>query len=133
MNPQNEQAPERLSQLISDLGDRLHRENEKLSAVVDNVDARITQLDQRFTQVAQDLTQLVSNVHGEMRQGLAPIDAIEIRVDRHGGMLEAGASWTTLMQAWSEKIDEALSQRNKRISELEERVRNLERKPNGHQ
>jgi hypothetical protein len=36
------------------------------------------------------------------------------------------------MTAWSEQIDRLLSERDKKIADLEQRIRNLEQKSNGH-
>jgi hypothetical protein len=76
------------------------------------------------------------SLHREMHAGFTRMnerfDVIETRMNRHGGLIQTGARWTTRMSAWSEQIDRLLSERDKKSADLEQRIRNLEQKSNGH-
>ena len=88
----------------------------------------------------EQLAQLISNVseslHREMHEGFTRItdrlDVIEVRLNRHGAMLQTGARWSARMTDWSEKTDQLHESRDKKIADLERRIRSLERKKNGH-
>jgi hypothetical protein len=43
-----------------------------------------------------------------------------------GGSHPDGSCWTNWMNAWSEKIDAALEQKDKQIADILERLRKLE-------
>jgi len=91
-------------------------------------------------QLSERLTQLISSVseslHREMHDGFRQMnkrtDVVEVRVSRHGALLQTGARWTARMTKWCEDTDRLLLDRDKRIADLEQRVSDLERKRNGH-
>ena len=91
---------ESLEQLIVDLKDSLERE---LSGLRREVQQGVTQLNGRF-------------------------DTQAARLERHAGLWQTGARWSSRMDTWAEKIDEALEAKDREIAELRERLTRLERK-----
>lgn len=57
-------------------------------------------------------------------------DAQAARMDRQGGLLRSGQTNLVRLNDWSETIDQLLAVRDKRLDELESRLRKLE-KPEG--
>ena len=86
-------------------------------------------------QLAQLISGVSDSLHREMHEGFASINArfdlMELRLNRHGALLQTGSRWSARMTAWSENVDQLLTERDKKISELEQRIRDLERKQNG--
>ena len=86
--------------------------------------------------IAQLISGVSESLHREMHEGFASVnqrlDLIETRLDRQGSMIQTGARWTTRMNTWSERIDKLLYERDKRISDLEQRVRHLEKGNTSH-
>jgi hypothetical protein len=93
-------------------------------------------LEQRFEQLAQLISSVSESLHREMHDGFRQVterfDLMETRLNRHGALLQTGARWTARMSVWSDQIDRFLSERDKAIADLEQRIRNLEQKRNGH-
>jgi BMFP domain-containing protein YqiC len=93
-------------------------------------------LEQRFEQLAQLISGVSESLHREMQDGFRQMnkrtDVVEVRVNRHGALLQTGARWTARMTKWCEDTDRLMLDRDKRIADLEQRVRELERKRNGH-
>ena len=55
-------------------------------------------------------------------------------MERQGALIQTGSRWTARMGDWSEKVDAALEQKDKQITELIRRIERLEatqgQKPN---
>jgi hypothetical protein len=82
------------------------------------------------------ISSVSESLHREMHDGFRQMnkrtDVVEVRVNRHGALLQTGARWTARMTKWCEDTDRLLLDRDKRIADLEQRVSDLERKRNGH-
>ena len=76
------------------------------------------------------ITSLTQSFERELRTGLASVndklDGVNTRLDRQGGLLRSGQTNLVRLNNWSEEIDSLLAKRDKRIDELESRVRKLE-------
>ena len=55
-------------------------------------------------------------------------DTQSVRVERHGGLIQAGSRWSTRMTRWSESVDAALAAQDPEIADHRERIARLERK-----
>ena len=68
----------------------------------------------------------------EVQQGLAQLngrfDTQAVRLERHAGLWQTGARWSSRMDAWAEKVDGALEAKDHEIAELRERLQRLERR-----
>ena len=91
---------ENLEKLIVDLKDSLERE---LAGLRSDVQQGVGQLNSRF-------------------------DTQAARLERHAGLWQTGARWSSRMDAWAEKVDAALEAKNREIAELRERLQRLERR-----
>jgi hypothetical protein len=56
--------------------------------------------------------------------------AVQARLDRQGGLLRGGSIQITRLLEWSERVDEIIASRDKRIEDLEARLRKLEGEKN---
>jgi hypothetical protein len=87
-------------------------------------------------QLAHLISGVSESLHREMHAGFTRMnerfDVIETRMNRQGALIQTGSRWTSRMSAWSEQIDRLLSERDKKTADLEQRIRNLEQKSNGH-
>ena len=81
-------------------------------------------------EVIRLLTEIKDSLERRMAQGFRSVndrlDAMAIRLDRQGGLLRSGQTNLVRLNDWSEKIDQALAERDKRIDELGSRLRKLE-------
>ena len=89
---------------------------------------------QLITDMKESLEREIHGVHQEVR-GLrddmtSRFDAQAARLDRQGGLLRAGQTNLVRLNDWSEKVDQLLAARDKRIDQLEARLQKLE-KPEG--
>jgi chromosome segregation ATPase len=91
---------EHLEKLIVDLKDSLERE---LGGLRHEVQQGVTQLNSRF-------------------------DTQAARLERHAGLWQTGAGWSSRMDAWAEKVDAALEAKDHEIADLRERLQRLERR-----
>jgi hypothetical protein len=90
---------------------------------------------------SEQLAKLISGVsdslHREMHEGFTRVnerlDLMETRLGRHGALIQTGSRWSARMTQWSEQVDLQQSESDKKIADLENRVRNLERKKNSHE
>jgi hypothetical protein len=89
---------EKLEKLIVDLKDSLERE---LAGLRHDVQEGVVQLNGRF-------------------------DTQAARLERHAGLWQTGARWSSRMDAWAEKVDAALEAKDHEIAELRERLQRLE-------
>jgi hypothetical protein len=55
-------------------------------------------------------------------------DTQAARLERHAGLWQTGARWSSRMDAWAEKVDAALEAKDREITELRERLLRLERR-----
>lgn len=92
-----------LEKLIVDLKDSLERELAALRHDVQQVQQGVAQLNGRF-------------------------DTQAARLERHAGLWQTGARWSSRMDAWAEKVDAALEAKDHEIAELRERLQRLERR-----
>jgi len=91
-------------------------------------------------QLSERLTQLISSVseslHREMDDGFRQMterfDLMETRLNRHGALLQTGARWSARMTSWCEDTDKSMIDPDQPFADLEQRVRELERKRNGN-
>jgi chromosome segregation ATPase len=91
---------ENLEKLIVDLKESLERE---LAGLRHDVQQAVVQLNGRF-------------------------DTQAARLERHAGLWQTGARWSSRMDAWAEKVDAALEAKDHEIAELRERLQRLERR-----
>jgi hypothetical protein len=76
-----------------------------------------------ITQMKESLEREIHAFRDEMR---TRFDAQAARMERQGGLLRSGQTNLVRLNDWSEKIDQLLEERDKRLEALEERVRKLE-------
>lgn len=93
-------------------------------------DDRNRQIIELLTEVKESLERELGSVRNQMKEGFSSLenrlDTIEARMDRHGGLLRSGQTNLVRLNDWSEQIDKMLSERDRTIAELSERVRKLE-------
>ena len=94
---------EHIEKLIVDLKESLERELAGLRHDVQDVGKEVAQLNGRF-------------------------DTQASRLERHAGLWQTGARWSSRMDAWAEKVDGALEAKDREIAELRERLQRLERR-----
>jgi len=70
-----------------------------------------------------DLFGSLSREIGEIRDG---VRRIEMRLDRHGGIINGGARQVARLITWSEEMDAMQAERDGRIEELSRRIEKLE-------
>jgi hypothetical protein len=82
--------------------------------------------------IEQLLIDVKESLEREIRDGFARMDARfdtqATRLDRQGGLLNAGSRWSSRMDTWAEKIDAALETKDREIADLRERLIRLEKK-----
>jgi hypothetical protein len=79
-------------------------------------------LERDMAAVRDDMAQLR---HDMERLG-ERFDAVGARLDRQGGLIRSGQTNIVRLNDWSEKIDQMLAARDKRMDEIEARLRKLE-------
>ena len=76
------------------------------------------------------LTDMKESLERQMETGFKRLeeryDAQAARMDRQGGLIRSGQTNIVRLNDWSEKMDQLLAARDKRIDELEARLRKLE-------
>lgn len=77
-----------------------------------------------------DLFGSLSREIGEVKRDLSEVKdgvrRIEVRLDRHGGIINGGARQIARLITWSEKMDAMQAERDGRIAELTRRIEKLE-------
>jgi chromosome segregation ATPase len=67
-----------------------------------------------------------------VQEGIAHLnsrfDTQAARLERHAGLWQTGARWSSRMDAWAEKVDGSLEAKDHEIAELRERLQRLERR-----
>src|SRR5688572_15279230 len=91
--------------LLMEIKESLERE---ITALRQHMDKRFEHMDKRFGRLEEKY------------------DAQAARLDRQGGLIRAGQTNIVRLNDWSEKIDQMLASRDKRIDELDARLRKLE-------
>lgn len=80
--------------------------------------------------LANLIVDTAGQLHTQMQRGFQDVatrfEAQAARMDRQGALIQTGSRWTTRMNAWSERIDQALAERDRQIRALTERIENLE-------
>lgn len=91
----------------------------------------------------QNLEQLIVDLKGSLERELAGVrhdiqqvsaqlngrfDTQAARLERHAGLWQTGARWSSRMDAWAEKVDTALEAKDREIAELRDRLQRLERR-----
>jgi hypothetical protein len=78
----------------------------------------------------RELVGVRDSLREDMRQGFSQVndrlDRMEARSDRHGGLLRTGQTNLVRLNDWSERIDLLLAARDKRLDDLEARLKRLE-------
>jgi hypothetical protein len=79
----------------------------------------------------QGIRESVESLHNLI---ITRFDTQAARMERQGALIQTGSRWTSRMGDWSEKVDAALEQKDKQITELMRRIEKLEsaqrQKPN---
>jgi hypothetical protein len=78
-------------------------------------------LERELAGLRQDLQQAVAQLNGRF-------DTQAARLERHAGLWQTGARWSSRMDAWAEKVDSALETKDREIAELRDRLQRLERR-----
>ena len=78
-------------------------------------------LERELTGLRQDVQQGVAQLNGRF-------DTQATRLERHAGLWQTGARWSSRMDGWAEKVDAALEAKDREIAELRERLQRLERR-----
>ena len=85
--------------------------------IVDLKDSSVREL----TALRHELQQAAAQLNGRF-------DTQAARLERHAGLWQTGARWSSRMDAWAEKVDGALEAKDREIAELRERLQRLERR-----
>ena len=89
-------------------------------------------LEHLIMDLKESLEREIASLRQEMRQGFASVnerlDTQSSRLERQGGIVQAGARWTSRMDNWAERVDVALEAKDREIADLRERIARLERK-----
>ena len=76
------------------------------------------------------IVDLIESLARDMHQQFAVLnekfDRQDARLSRHGGILNGGARQMARLIDWSETLDDMLAERDRRINDLEARLRRLE-------
>ena len=85
-------------------------------------------LEQLIVDVKESLEREIHRVGDKIDQLNTRFDTQAARLERHAGLWQTGARWSSRMDAWAEKVDGALEAKDREIAELRERLIKLERK-----
>jgi hypothetical protein len=81
--------------------------------------------------IEQLIGDMKENLERQMEAGFRRLgekyDAQAARMDRQGGLIRTGQTNIVRLNEWSEKMDQLLAVRDKRIDELEARLAKLEK------
>lgn len=81
--------------------------------------------------LAQLIVDMKESLERELREGFAGVqtrfDAQALRLDRQAALIQVGSRWTARMNEWSEKVDQALEQKDREIADLRTRIERLEK------
>ncbi len=97
-----------------------------------NVEQLIMDLKESLERELAGLRQELRALTNDVQQGFSHVnsrfDIQATRLERHAGLWQTGARWSSRMDAWAEKVDSALEAKDREIAELRERLIKLERK-----
>ena len=96
---------------------------------MDNLEKLIVDLKESLERELGGLRHDVQQVRQEIVQLNARFDTQAARLERHAGLWQTGARWSSRMDAWAEKIDVSLEPKDREIAELRERLQRLKREP----
>ena len=89
-------------------------------------------LENLIIDLKESLEREMATLGQRVDQGFAQVnarfDTQATRLDRHAGLWQTGARWSSRMDAWAAKVDGALEAKDREIAELRERLMKLERK-----
>jgi hypothetical protein len=108
--------------------------NEDIRQLGDKFDQFAAELSWQLNQLGRLVADLHESAHREMHEGFARLektmDTQQARIDRNGGMLQAGSKWVNRLNQSSENVDRLLASQGEHMRKLEERIKKLE---NGNQ
>jgi|ERR1051326_1541466 exonuclease VII large subunit len=139
----DQELQQHLDQHKEDLEHRLdqHKEDleQRLDQHKDNLDQRFDQqknvFEQRLEDFKEQLIAVIVDAAGSLHTQMQELETrmnlgferVEARLGRHGGLIQGGSKQITRLVRWSERIDQMMSERDKKIAELEDRLKRLER------
>ena len=89
-------------------------------------------LEKLIVDLKDTLEREIAALRHEVQQGIAQLngrfDTQAVRLERHAGLWQTGARWSSRMDAWAERMDAALESKDREILELRERLQRLERR-----
>ena len=89
-------------------------------------------LEKLIVDLKDSLERELAGVRHDVQQGVAQLnsrfDTQAARLERHAGLWQTGARWSSRMDAWAEKVDTALEAKDREIAELRDRLQRLERR-----
>ena len=86
------------------------------------------ELDRRFDAVAEMFRQMGQRMDERFAEVITRFDVQSARLERHGSLLQTGNRWIARINDWSEKVDTALEQKDKEITDLRRRIEKLEKR-----
>lgn len=110
-----------------DLAEYLQGMEQRMNTRMDSLEQRVTARINANTGLVSAVSQsLQREMHAGFEQIKIQLEVMERRLDRHGSLPQTGARWTARMATWSERVDKGDTQRDMRISNLENRIRKME-------
>ena len=101
-------------------------------AEFDRMDRRFEGLERLIFDFKESLERELGNLRHDMQQGFAQVttrfDTQALRLDRHAALWQTGRRWSSKMDIWAERFDQALETKDREIAELRERLTKLEKK-----
>src|SRR5271157_4150461 len=96
------------------------------------------ELEELKEQLIAVIVDMGASLHTQIQEVEARLEAkmdlgferIEARLGRHGGLIQGGAKQITRLIEWSERVDEIIRERDKKIAELDGRLKRLENNGN---
>jgi hypothetical protein len=96
------------------------------------VEADVQSPEQLIVDLKDSLERELVGLRQDVQQGIAQLNmqfhTQAARLERHAGLWQAGARWSSRMGPWAEKVDAALETKDRETAELQERLLRLERK-----
>jgi hypothetical protein len=92
----------------------------------------VENLEKLIVDLKECLERELAGLRHAVQQGVVQLngrfDTQAVRLERHAGLWQTGARWSSRMDAWAEKVDAALEAKDREIEELRERLQRLERR-----
>jgi hypothetical protein len=88
---------------------------EDLKRIAELIGGLSSEMQEGFARVDKRLVRIESDLAGLTER----FDRQEARLERHGGILQTGSRWVNRMNQWAERIDQALSERDRHLLEHE--------------